>query len=121
MNATDVVSGALVLLGSALAFAAAVGVLRFPDTLSRMHAATKPQVLGLLLVLTGAGVRLWGNADVGMLVLTGVFTVVTAPVIAQRVGQLAYREQSIRDDLLTVDQLSDTPPDGESGVGQTSR
>ncbi|MGK2855553.1 MAG: cation:proton antiporter, partial [Microbacteriaceae bacterium] len=41
----------LVLSGSALALTAAIGVVRFPDTLSRMHAASKPQVLGLLLVL----------------------------------------------------------------------
>ena len=58
--------------GSALALTAAIGVVRFPDTLSRMHAATKPQVLGLLLVLVGAAIRLRGNVDVGMLILTGV-------------------------------------------------
>ena len=26
-------------------------------------------------------------------------------MVAQRVGQLAYREQNIRDDLLTVDEM----------------
>ena len=66
MNVLDVVAGALVLCGSVLALTAAIGVVRFPDTLSRMHAASKPQTLGLLLVLTGAGLRLRGHADVGM-------------------------------------------------------
>ena len=61
----------LVLGGSTLALTAAIGVVRFPDTLTRMHAATKPQVLGLLLVLAGAAIRLRGNADVGMLILDG--------------------------------------------------
>ena len=65
----------LVLGGSTLALTAAIGVVRFPDTLTRMHAATKPQVLGLLLVLAGAAIRLRGNADVGMVILTGLFTV----------------------------------------------
>ena len=87
----------LVLSGSALALTAAIGVVRFPDTMSRMHAATKPQVLGLLLVLVGAAIRLRGNVDVGMLILTGIFTVITAPVVANRVGQLAYREQNLHD------------------------
>ena len=87
----------LVLSGSTLALTAAIGVVRFPDTLSRMHAATKPQVLGLLLVLVGAAIRLRGNVDVGMLILTGMFTLITAPVVANRVGQLAYREQNIHD------------------------
>jgi multicomponent Na+:H+ antiporter subunit G len=66
----------------------------FPDTLSRMHVASKPQVLGLLLVLAGAAIRLRGNIDVGMIVLTRMLTVITAPVVAQRVGQLAYRSRT---------------------------
>ena len=105
MSALDIVSSVLVLGGSALALTAAIGVVRFPDTLARMHAATKPQVLGLLLVLAGAAVRLRGHVDVGMIVLTGMFTLITAPVIANRVGQLAYREHLIRDDLLTTDEF----------------
>jgi multicomponent Na+:H+ antiporter subunit G len=107
MNVFDVVTGALVLAGSVLALTAAIGVVRFPDTLSRLQAASKPQVLGLLLVLTGAGLRLRGHADVGMLILAGLFTLITAPVVANRVGQLAYREQSFRDDLLIRDELDD--------------
>jgi multicomponent Na+:H+ antiporter subunit G len=107
MTIVDAVSGVLVLGGSALALTASIGVVRFPDTLSRMHAATKPQVLGLLFVLAGAAVRLRGNVDVGMIILTAMFTLITAPVVANRVGQLAYREGNIRDDLLTVDELAD--------------
>jgi multicomponent Na+:H+ antiporter subunit G len=106
MIIADIVSAVLVLGGSALALTAAIGVVRFPDTLSRMHAATKPQVLGLLLVLIGAAIRLRGNVDVGMLILTGIFTVITAPVVANRVGQLAYREQNVEDQL-TKDDLGD--------------
>jgi multicomponent Na+:H+ antiporter subunit G len=34
------------------------------------------------------------------------FTLITAPVVAHRVGQLAYREQNIGDDL-TVDEMRD--------------
>jgi multicomponent Na+:H+ antiporter subunit G len=113
VNIPDVVAAVLVLGGSTLALTAAIGVVRFPDTLSRMHAATKPQVLGLLLVLAGAAIRLRGNVDVGMVILTGLFTIITAPVVANRVGQLAYREQNIRDDLLTRDEMHEFAADGE--------
>ncbi|MCX2934186.1 monovalent cation/H(+) antiporter subunit G [Mycobacterium sp. CVI_P3] len=106
MSVRDQVAGVLVLSGSALALTAAIGVLRFPDTLTRMHAATKPQVLGLLLVLGGATVRLSGNIDVGMLVLTAMFTLITAPVVAHRVAQLAYREQAGGEEL-TADEMRD--------------
>jgi multicomponent Na+:H+ antiporter subunit G len=96
---TDIACAVLILGGSVLALTAAIGVVRFPDTLTRMQAATKPQVLGLLLVLAGAAIRLRGHPDVGMIILTAIFTVITAPVVAQRVGQLAYREQSLQDNL----------------------
>ena len=111
MSVYDLLAAVLVLAGSGLALTAAIGVLRFPDTLARMHAATKPQVLGLVLVLAGAAIRLSGNLDVGMLVLTAMFTVITAPVIAHRVGQLAYREQRVTDEL-TVDEMRDDNTEG---------
>lgn len=115
MTALDIVAGVLILGGSVLAMTAAIGVLRFPDTLARMHAATKPQVLGLLLVLAGAAIRLRGHSDVGMLILTGLFTLITAPVIANRVGQLAYREHNVREDLLTTDEMDENAAAAEAG------
>ena len=102
---SDIFVAVLVLSGSALAFTASVGILRFPDTLTRMHAATKPQTLGLLLVLIAAMIRLWDTVDFGMLVLTGIFALITAPVIAHRVGKLAYQEQRVRDDLIDSSEL----------------
>jgi multicomponent Na+:H+ antiporter subunit G len=102
---SDIFVAVLVLTGSTLAFTASVGILRFPDTLTRMHAATKPQTLGLLLVLIAAMIRLWDTIDFGMLVLSGIFALVTAPVIAHRVGKLAYQEQRMRDDLIDRDEL----------------
>lgn len=51
--------------------------------------------------------NLWGSFDVWMLALAGMFMVLTAPVIAHRVGRIAYREQLGRDGLLDED---DFPP-----------
>lgn len=104
-TALDVVSAILLLSGAALALAAAIGILRFADVLSRMHAVTKPQVLGVLLVMAGASIRLRGSVDVWMLVLTAAFQVMTAPVAAHLVGRLAYRTRHVRRDLLLVDEL----------------
>ena len=114
MTTLDILTSVLVLGGSTLALTAAIGVVRFPDTLTRMHAATKPQTLGLLLTLAGAAIRLRGNVDVGMVILAGLFTLITAPVVGNRVGQLAYREQNIRDDLLTKDEMYDFAERGET-------
>ena len=100
----QVIASVFILFGALLAFTAAVGIVRFPDTLSRMHAATKPQVVGLIMVLIGAIISLRGNVDIWMLVLVGIFTLVTAPVIAHTVGRVAYREQRGRDGLLIVNE-----------------
>ncbi|MFD4292167.1 monovalent cation/H(+) antiporter subunit G [Rhodococcus sp. NPDC058505] len=103
--ALDVLAAIAILLGALLAMTAALGIVRFADTLSRMHPATKPQVIGMLLVLFGCVVRLRGNVDIWMLVLVGLFTLVTAPVIAHVVGRVAYREQRGRDGLGIVGDL----------------
>ncbi|MGV9826944.1 MULTISPECIES: monovalent cation/H(+) antiporter subunit G [unclassified Gordonia (in: high G+C Gram-positive bacteria)] len=101
----DIVSSIFLVTGALMALTASIGVLRFPDTLSRMHAATKPQTFGLLQVLVGACIRLSGSVDVGMLILTGLFALITAPVVAQRIGRLVYQEQRARDGLIAQDQL----------------
>jgi len=108
----DVVAGVLVLAGSVLALTAAIGVVRFPDTLARMHSATKPQVLGLILILIGALIRLRGSHDAGMVTVSIMFTLITAPVVAHRVGRLAYQEQDMTE-VLAVDQLSGISDEGQ--------
>lgn len=102
----DGASLVLLLGGAFLAFAAGVGVLRFPDLLSRMHAGTKPQVLGLILVLAGLALRLRSGGAVWALVLVVVFQLLTAPVGAHMVGRAGYRTGKVRDDLLVVDELT---------------
>ena len=47
MSALDAVTAALLAAGAFFFLAGTVGVLRFPDTLSRLHALTKADNLGL--------------------------------------------------------------------------
>lgn len=101
----DVVAGICLIGGSLMALSAGIGVLRFPDLLSRMHAATKPQVLGLLLVLLGAALQFHTFAAVGMIVLIALFQMMTAPVAAHMVARAAYRTGQIRADVLLSDEL----------------
>ena len=96
----EIISALFVLAGALLTLASAIGLLRFRDTLSRMHPAAKPQVLGLVLILFGAGIRIFPSSDLGMLVLAAIVAVCTAPVIANRVGNVAYRE-SVEDGTIT--------------------
>jgi multicomponent Na+:H+ antiporter subunit G len=87
----DGVGAAALVAGALLCLAAAIGLIRFRDILSRMHAATKPQVLGVLLVLLGLGLRLRSPLDIGMLLLIGLFQLLTVPVAGHMVSRAAYR------------------------------
>jgi len=110
----DVASAICMLGGAFLAFAAGVGVLKFPDLLSRMHAGTKPQVLGLVLVLIGLALRLRSGGAVWALVLVAIFQMLTAPVAAHMVGRAGYRTGKVRRDLLVVDELTEDLEEAEN-------
>lgn len=101
----DWLSAILILGGAGLSFTAAIAIVRFPDSLTRMHAATKPQIVGLVMVLFGAAINLYGRGNIWLLALVGMFTLLTAPVIAHLLGRTAYREQRHRDGLLRVNEL----------------
>ncbi|HPB72982.1 MAG TPA: monovalent cation/H(+) antiporter subunit G [Phycicoccus sp.] len=104
----DVASAVLLLAGALLTLVAAIGLLRFPDLLSRMHSATKPQVLGLLLVLAGLALRLREPSAIPLLALVAVAQMLTAPVASHMVGRKAFRIGLIEPDTLSADELSDT-------------
>ena len=87
----DLLGLLFLLLGELLCVAAAIGLLRFPDLLSRMHAGTKPQVLGVIFVIVGVGLRTRSGIDLGMLVLIGVFQLLTIPAGAHMVGRAGFR------------------------------
>jgi len=103
----DVLAAFFLLAGAALALTAAIGLVRFPDVLTRMHAATKPQTLGLLLILIGLGLRLQDLGAITMLVVVGVFQLLTAPVSAHMIGRAAFRTGTAPRENLVVDELTD--------------
>lgn len=106
----DWIAATCFVLGAALALVAAIGVLRLPDLLSRMHAATKPQVLGLLLVVAGLGFRLRDPASIGILLLIALFALITSPVANHMVGRASFRAGQVDRDRLVVDELSEVLP-----------
>ena len=97
---TDVVSLIFIVAGALQVFFASVGMNRFRTTLARIHAVTKPQTVGLIMVIIGVIFRLIGDehfdvgqrGDVGMLLLLVLFALMTNPVTAQRLGRVSRRE-----------------------------
>ena len=102
----DIVVAVLLLSGCTLALVAGIGLLRFPDVLTRMHGATKPQTLGLVLILTAVGLRATDQGAVTILFLVAVFQLMTAPVSAHMIGRAAIRADKVDRSTLTRDDLA---------------
>ena len=101
----DIITAVCLITGALMSLAAGIGLLRFPDLLSRMHAATKPQVFGLLLLLTGLGLQLGSWAAVPLLLIAWLFQLLTVPASAHMVGRAGYRTKHLRREILSVDDL----------------
>ena len=113
----DVAVLVLILLGALLCLSAAVGLLHFRDVPSRLHAATKPQVLGLVLICGAVALsqRSVGGILIGLVLVTPIVLMqfATAPLSAHMVGRQAYRNGTTDQRGLVVDELAEskqTPP-----------
>ena len=108
----EVAAAGLMLLGGLSCLLGAIGLVRLPDLPARLQAATKPQTLGLSLVLLGTALRV-ELASAVTLVLVVLFQVITAPVVSQLVGRAAYRSGALPAGALVVDELAERmPPPG---------
>ena len=108
---SDLIGGVLILVGAIFGAISGIGQLRFEDLFTRMHVATKPSTLGLLLVAVGAMFRLSSAGAITMLALSIVLQFLTAPVSAHLVARSAHRKgewaraEAIVDHLAEVDEL----------------
>lgn len=82
-----------VLAGAFFFFAGTVGLLRFPDTLTRLHALTKADNLGLGLVVMGLLPQAEWPFDVIKLLAIWLFTLLAGATVGQLMAQAARRGQ----------------------------
>lgn len=103
----DLIAALLVLTGALLAFGAAIALVRFPNVIAKLHAITKPQVLGLICVAIGIAValRTWWAVGISLLIIT--LQMLTAPVSANLLARSSYRSGLIADEELEIDDLAD--------------
>ena len=103
----DYLTGLLVIIGGIFCLVAAVGVVRLPDALMRMHAATKAGTLGTgLLIIAEAlfyrqlGITLRAATVIALVLLT-------APVAAHLIGRAFYRSGEALSDRTWIDELKE--------------
>jgi len=118
MSTIDIVASVALILGALMSLLAGIAVLRFPDTMSRIHAATKPQVLGIILLMLGVGLRIGSPGVIGMLVLIVILQFVTAPVSAHLTVRVAFRNARGDDERAVEQPAHSAADDGPAQMAQ---
>ncbi len=83
----------LLLFGTFFIFSSALGIIRFPEVYTRLHAATKAPTLGIISILLAAFLFLYGSHQLvsGKLILAIVFILLSSPVAGHMLSRAAYK------------------------------
>jgi multicomponent Na+:H+ antiporter subunit G len=88
----DLLTAALVGAGVFFFVAGTVGLLRFPDTLTRLHALTKADNLGVGLIVLGLLPRAADGLAALKLILVWALILLASSTVSQLAGRAARRE-----------------------------
>lgn len=83
----------LLIIGTFFIFSSALGVVRFPDVYTRLHAATKAPTLGIISILLATFLFLYGSHQIvsGKLLLAILFICLTSPVGGHMLSRAAHK------------------------------
>lgn len=91
MAAIDLLSAALLLGGGCYFFAGTIGVLRFPDVYSRLHAVTKGDNVGLGLTVVGLALQAESLPVVGKLFLVWMLVLLAGATASHLIARSSLR------------------------------
>ena len=85
----DILSWACLIAGTVVIVIGAVGIIRFPDFFTRLHAVSVIDTLGIMLVMLGLGIQAGWSLVSAKLLLIVVFILFTSPAAAHAVAKAA--------------------------------
>ncbi|HAJ92291.1 MAG TPA: Na+/H+ antiporter subunit G [Gammaproteobacteria bacterium] len=92
MQVTEFLTVLLLLAGAVFFLAGTVGLLRFPDVYTRLHALTKADNVGLGLVVAGLLLQAESWAAMGKLLLIWLLVLLASASVAHLVARTALRK-----------------------------
>jgi multicomponent Na+:H+ antiporter subunit G len=110
----DLLGSLLILLGAIFLFSAGLGLLRMPDTYTRIQAGTKATTLGNILVL--AGLAVYHPGWTFKLILAIYFVLMTNPVSSHALSRAAYRIRTPMTRMTMTDALAGHDADEDDGA-----
>lgn len=100
----EAVGAVSLVVGAILTLISAIGLVRFPTTLSRAHALGLGSTAGVLFVMFGVVCALSDLGAAAKAILTVIFLFLTSPVGSHMLGRVAHQVFP-ESDRLTVDEL----------------
>jgi multicomponent Na+:H+ antiporter subunit G len=91
MTPIDLLSAVLLIAGAIFFLAGTLGLLRFPDVYTRLHALTKADNLGLGLIVMGLAAQTQSWATVGKLLLIWALVMFAAASISHLISSRALQ------------------------------
>jgi len=88
----DIIIAIFILLGSLFMLVSAIGLLRFRDTLSRLHATTKAPSFAMLLMVLAVCIYFGSVILILKAVLLILFIYLTAPLAAHSISKANQKE-----------------------------
>lgn len=92
------VSTPLLWLGAFFFVAGSLGLLRFPDLPSRLHAITKADTLGFILVAVGLALRAQSWRDALVMAFITILIIISSSISAQLLARYYATQDSAEDD-----------------------
>lgn len=91
MTVTDVMTLVLIVLGSFFFLAGTLGLIRFPDVYTRLHALTKADNVGLGLLIAGLALQAESWTTVGKLILIWLLVLLAGASVAHLIANAAIK------------------------------
>jgi multicomponent Na+:H+ antiporter subunit G len=94
MTIMELVACFFIILGVLFSFLGVVGILRLPDTYTRLHASGKTGTLGVAFLCVGAGILMPASAL--KLIALGLFITFSGPVASHAIAAAVHRSDLVR-------------------------
>ena len=91
MSVTEILTSMLLIAGAVFFLAGTVGLLRFPDVYTRLHALTKADSVGLGLIVAGLAIQIASWAGAVKLLLIWLLVLLAGASLSHLVSRVALR------------------------------
>lgn len=112
----ELIGSAFLIAGVFFSLLGVVGLIRLPDTYSRLHASGKTGTLGVVFLCVGAGFIM--PEAIPKVMALGLFIVFSGPVASHAIAAAVYRKDqaSEEDDAVEVQAPAEKPLDAAQGT-----